>query len=134
MNILENRKRAPKTGVNFKPRFPSQEPTREEIAWVAGFMEGEGSFNGSLRSFEVSAYQSDKQPLIRLKEIMGGEIYTVKPRSNGKVNSKESFTWRATGRVALVTAMYIYEFLSDKRKNQIHEKLQKLANQGWQPS
>ena len=133
MKVLENRKRAVKTGIKFTPRFPKKEPTREEIAWVAGFMEGEGSFNGSSRSFEVSAYQSDIEPLEKLQKIMGGTIYKVKARSNRNINTKESYSWRATGRVALVTVMYLYDHLSEKRRNQIEQKLTKLANQGWQP-
>lgn len=128
------RNHLPTRGINFKPRFPEREPTSEEVSWVAGFMEGEGSFNSSGRSFEIGAYQSNIEPLEKLKSIMGGEIYKTKARNGRNVNSKESYAWRASGRVAIFVCLHIYEHLSEKRKRAIENRLQKLAKRKYEPS
>lgn len=54
-------------------------PTSEDIAWAAGFLEGEGSFTaraGRDWRARVSAWQKQYEPLSLLLLRFGGAIYT----------------------------------------------------------
>lgn len=54
--------------------------TSENLAWCAGFIDGEGSFtlvrrkNGN-HAFRVAAAQSHEAVLIRLQSILGGRVF-----------------------------------------------------------
>lgn len=49
--------------------------TGEEVAWVAGFLEGEGYFILKRGRLFVGANQVNPEPLERLQELLGGYIY-----------------------------------------------------------
>ena len=57
--------------------------TESEVAWIAGFLEGEGSFcvdtksNGYSYS-RITAASTDKDVLEKLKNLAGGEVYSKK--------------------------------------------------------
>jgi len=47
-----------------------------DIAWVAGFLEGEGNFHADeLRSVSISASQVQRAPLERLQALFGVAFY-----------------------------------------------------------
>lgn len=50
------------------------EVNREDLAWAAGFFEGEGSIhrNGNGGSYKISVTQCDKDLLERFQQIVGG--------------------------------------------------------------
>lgn len=45
------------------------------LAWAAGFLEGEGSFMYTGGRHTIQAAQSNKQPLVRLRRLMGGWVH-----------------------------------------------------------
>src|SRR5690349_1350424 len=54
-------------------------PAIADLAWAAGFLEGEGSFQrtgrpGKAGSMLVSAPQVNAEPLMRLQTILGGRV------------------------------------------------------------
>lgn len=64
------------TTFSFPKDFLSLPTSELAWCWVAGFLEGEGSFihlqDGGLR---ISATQKDRESLDRLQEICGGKVY-----------------------------------------------------------
>jgi hypothetical protein len=90
-----------------------------DIAWAAGFIEGEGCFYcGKTPSnhgrVSVSATQKEIEPLLRLKRIFGGSIHT---RPTG------ISVWQVASRLAAQTMMTIYILMSERRKKKIVECL-----------
>jgi hypothetical protein len=84
----------------------STSPTLRDIAWAAGFMEGEGSF--TVRN--VSAPQKETEPLTKLVKWFGGRISR---------NAKGIYTWRISGARARGVALTLYPLLSKRRQQQI---------------
>ncbi len=57
---------------------PSVEPTDEELAWAAGFLEGEASFSGNSgkdQRTRIGVPQINREPLEKLLVLFGGTIY-----------------------------------------------------------
>jgi hypothetical protein len=66
-----------------KQEEPQIVPNVEQIAWTAGFLEGEGTFsamNGNDHRARVSAGQKEKEPLENLLRWFGGRIYSQRGR------------------------------------------------------
>lgn len=96
--------------------------TISELAWAAGFMEGEGYFGSAkLGCPVVSAVQVQKEPLQRLEKILGcGSIYWRQPKLK---NAQPQHTWLAQGKYAAGVMMTLYSWLSPKRKTEVRKAL-----------
>lgn len=92
-----------------------RKPTMQDIAWAAGFMEGEGHFRP--RS-QVTAVQVNREPLERLLALFGGSILVHSRPDNPKGWSASS-QWACSGARARGFAMTVFPFLSKKRQEQI---------------
>lgn len=91
-------------------------PTTVDLAWLAGFLEGEGSFGFTQSSACVSAKQVQRWPLEVCLRIVGGRINSSpKPTPT----SQPFFTWAVGGRIAAGLMMTLYPLLSPRRKQQI---------------
>ena len=90
-----------------------REPTELEVAWAAGFYEGEGSCGCSpkAKSLHVSLPQHNVEPLIKLKQLFGGGIHTP-------VSGRPSI-WQIYGPRAYRFLEAIYPYLSEKRQAQV---------------
>ena len=123
---------------NFGKRYVARRPiserlliaTPEQIAWFAGYFEGEGSVVTSLKTGERRVYASvrlqanstDEDALERVQEIMGGRIHYApqapprKPQWSWHLHSYENVT-------------YAFEkmqpWLSRRRKDQFVEAIRK---------
>src|SRR5262245_15378717 len=86
-----------------------------DIAWAAGFLEGEGHFSGDGRSPQVEATQNNSSPLLKLRELFGG---SVRPDYWLQRRDKETYIWRACGSNARRCIDLIYPYLSDRRQVQ----------------
>ena len=104
-----------------RPETPkaSAHPTIRDIAWAAGFIEGEGHFRS--RS-QVTAVQVDVEPLNRLVALFGGSI-VPHTRAGNKHGWQASWTWRASGARARGIALTLYPLLSARRQTQIRGML-----------
>jgi hypothetical protein len=95
-------------------------PTLRDIAWAAGFLEGEGSFVRRGVSTVVSAGQVNKEPVQRMLELFGGSLnsYDREPP-----NAPTFWTWLAAGARGRGVAMTVYPFLSARRQRQVRDAL-----------
>ena len=98
-------------------------PSLQDIAWAAGFIEGEGTFSRRCRgniSMTVSVGQVNKEPVQRMLDLFGGSLkmYTRKPP-----NAPEFWTWTAHGARGRGIALTVYPFLSGKRQSRVRHVL-----------
>ena len=93
-----------------------------DLAWIAGFLEGEGSFIGSLSNglITVCAVQVNPEPLRKLSSIVGGHLYWY-------VNNHGRGYWRWTlnGSYAVGLAFTLYPWLSRRRRQQARTMIAK---------
>ncbi len=94
-------------------------PSVRDIAWAAGFIEGEGHFRP--RS-QVTAVQVDMEPLARLASLFGGSI-VPHTREENKHGWQASWTWRASGARARGIALTLFPLLSARRQAQIRRMI-----------
>lgn len=89
--------------------------TPTDIAWAAGFLEGEGWLKLTGRTHLcLAASQVDREPLDRLASIFGGMVYG--PR---KTKTQPIYTWQVTGRVRAQAALAaMWSWLSVHRRDQ----------------
>lgn len=97
------------------------EPSLRDIAWAAGFLEGEGSFQSKSKghSIGVSAVQVNKEPVQRMLDLFGGSLkmYYKNPPD------KPIWRWTANGARGRGIALTLYSFMSAKRQEQIRNAL-----------
>ena len=96
--------------------------TREELAWLAGLLEGEGSFflvkKKSGRSYpRVSLNMTDEDVIERAANLLGRGHYPF-PR---KPPRKEQFALQIEGRGAVVLMEEILLFMGLRRSAQLNE-------------
>lgn len=110
------------TGMRRNVPNATRSPTESDVAWVAGFLEGEGHFRRSYSSRDrhgteqVSAGQVDREPLYKLQELFGGGIH-IKKRSKWGMN--DIFYWQVTGERARVLMRAVEPLMSARRRDQI---------------
>lgn len=95
------------------------------IEWVAGFLEGEGSFQcGGPRGTSpvVVASQIQREPLERLQRLFGGPI-NLYLRKHKNPKYCDASRWGMYGGRAAGLMMTLYPLMSPKRKEQIREAL-----------
>ncbi len=95
-----------------------------DLYWAAGFIEGEGCFNGvKIRGGpsqpRITAPQVDREPLARLQSILGGAIHGPYKKSN--TNHQSHYVWQAGGWRAIALMMTLYSLVSARRKKRIKE-------------
>ena len=100
----------------------------DDIAWLAGYLEGEGSFmkpSPSLPSSPVLQIESTDEDIIsRISKILGIKYQKgVKPR---KENHKQSWQVRCRGRLAVRWMKKLLPYMSNRRTIQINEAIASL--------
>lgn len=88
--------------------------TAQDVAWAAGFFEGEGSIGKRA----VLAHQVNRWPLEKLERTFGGTI-GAKPRSGRDNNQQPCWHWSIGGEQARLFVRLIYPYLSPRRQEQI---------------
>jgi len=106
------------------PSRPDLEPTTTpspiDIAWAAGFYEGEGSCCGyKKRSITAHACQKNPEPLHRLRALFGGSVNEY--ANPGTTKTGTIFNWVVAGDKARIFLALIYPFLTVKRKSQVDQ-------------
>lgn len=106
-----------------------------EAAWVAGLLEGEGSFmvlsrhGGSVRAPRISCGMSDIDVVERLHATVGaGTLVNVKPRE-AALGSKPMLAW-SINRMSEVRdlALRIRPFMGERRQAQIDDVLASIGD------
>ena len=124
--MIESHRGRPRGWTNRTlPRLlPVRSPNSLDIAFAAGFYEGEGSIQriGSPQSTAegstlVIIGQKNREILDRLRELFGGSI--------GESIRKDGvfYCWRITGVLSRGFVFTIYKFLSLHRKQQVRKCL-----------
>ena len=99
----------------------------KHIGWIAGFIEGEGSFTKAGGTICVSATQVDKQPIQDLQDMLGGGINTF---SRKEVKGSIYYRWNAYGPRAAGVMMTLYPMLTRRRQLKIKELLSEWIKRG----
>ena len=89
-----------------------------DIGWVAGFLEGEGSFQ---RQSVVSAVQVNREPLERLEQLLGGRIWLRKTHGA----RQPTYQWNVSGPRARGVMLTIFSLMSAKRQRQVHRAMRR---------
>lgn len=99
---------------------------REQIAWGAGFLEGEGSFtvNGA-GTPQLSACQVQKEPLERLAAMFGGAVKFRDYAGRYSPNNQSYYVWGRMSANGYGVMMMLYPFMSPLRKAQIRRVVEK---------
>ena len=124
--MIENHRGRPRgwAGRTLPRLLPVQSPNSLDIAFAAGFYEGEGSIQriGSPQSTAegstlVIVGQKNREVLDRLREFFGGSV--------GESIRKDGIFYylRITGVLARGFVLTVYKFLSRHRRKQIRECL-----------
>ena len=91
-----------------------------DIAWAAGFMEGEGSFMQSRTCPYMEVAQVQREPLDRLQSMFGGTVSLHKRKNKGPTGKWNDFyRWTLYGNAAAGVMMTFFSLMSPKRKDQI---------------
>jgi hypothetical protein len=94
---------------------PSIVPSPVDIAWAAGFIEGDGHIGRNSTTAEIDITQLQRWPLEKMASLFGGSIGLVHKQG---VNKKTYNRWRVTGQNARVLARLIYPYLSPEKQIQ----------------
>lgn len=100
-----------------------------EIHWLAGYLEGEGSFyrrDTKYGSMQVRAHSTDRESLEKCLKFFGGKLYG--PYHSGKKTEKEYWQWSTAGPRALGIALTLYSLLSPRRQGQIETMIERDNN------
>lgn len=98
------------------------ETMNEELYWIAGFLEGEGSFVLTGRKSYTVAYpricagQNTREPLDRVARFLGGNVRPIRPKKTG---CKEFWSWTLDGAKVSETMRLLRPLLSSRRQAQI---------------
>jgi hypothetical protein len=93
------------------------------IAWFTGLFEGEGSFGFSNgRAKRLSMVSTDKDVLMKVKELLGGNLYSASRRGS-KEHWKEAYVWTITGSPAIELCHAMEPYLMSRRKARMKEWL-----------
>ena len=90
----------------------------EEIAWAAGFFDGEGwigirnTKKETNYHCEIAIGQCEINPLLFFKEKFGGHVYLHKP---ARGNYRASYQWHAHGWVAIDFLSLVLKYLKVKK-------------------
>ena len=118
----------------FHQEYEQDELT--DFAWAAGFLDGEGYFQGMRGSgrcangfrLAITASQVGRRaPIDRLQEILGGHAYVIGQATSGRGARAETYKWALQNAVGIREALpLIIPYLVVKRKEA--ELLYRLAH------
>jgi len=101
----------------------------KDLAWAAGFWEGEGSVKSNwgkskkpaFWSIQMSAAQKDPWCLHKMRDMFGGRVRLMRSKASSPLvkTGGELYQWVVSGTRARAFAMTIFAMVSPKRKEQI---------------
>jgi hypothetical protein len=110
----------------------------KDLYWIAGFLDGEGSFNRTkgyqykpghnwTNCERITARQNDRELLDRLQSQLGGRVAVVSTKTNKLARQDHIWHWGIYGARARGAMMTLYPLMSQKRQQQIKSSLQLQA-------
>jgi hypothetical protein len=91
-------------------------PTVIDIAWSAGFYEGEGHCSAVVSKAAIMVTQKDTELLYKLRDWFGGRVYFARCKSVRP--DTQCHVWKAFGDRARLFLALVYPYLSSRRKAQ----------------
>lgn len=91
-----------------------------DIAWAAGFIEGDGTLGYYKGVLQIRAVQVQKEPLERLQRIFGGNVYR---KRKAILNWQEIWCWAASTSKSAQIIMTLFVLFSSRRKAQATKAL-----------
>lgn len=104
-------------------------PNREELAWAAGFFDGEGNVGlfpqnrGRKACLHMSVRQVRREPLDRFHAAVGGLGYVYGPHINNR-GGQDFYSYRCGGHRGVQAVMtMLWKFLSAPKREQTYKAL-----------
>lgn len=111
-------------------------PRDTELAWAAGFIDGEGCFDANIkvnyqtskgekkrRYLRLSVDQQNRELLDQLVRIFGlGKVYSYK----GRPGSPAGHKWVCNGRVAFYVAGQVWPYLGEQKKGDFKRAIRRM--------
>lgn len=95
-------------------------PTELDIAYAAGFYDGEGTCYAKCGKYaQARVFQKDPEMLYKFRDFFGGNVRPVAGHAARGINGGPLFEWAVTGTRAKEFLRKIYPFVSSRRKQQI---------------
>jgi hypothetical protein len=102
--------------INYPPKL---HPTMLDIAWAAGFYEGEGCCTLSQNQLCVFICQRQKEPLLKMELYFGGKIYS------NNTKTRDAWIYHLKYERAYGFLYTIFPFLSREKRDQIKSTIRK---------
>lgn len=101
-----------------------------DVAWAAGFLDGEGTYaygqyssRGRLyRKLKISCAQVPREPLDKLQALFGGKVYG--PYGPYKGNRQPYYQWHMEGHLRVQAAIAaMHSFMTQPKRDQAEQAL-----------
>lgn len=92
-----------------------------DIGWIAGFIEGEGTFGCRGKTVFVSVSQVQKEPIDRLHAMLGGKVYRIEQMDGSR--RMAFYKWFVHNEQARGLIMTLFALMSPRRKAQMKAAL-----------
>lgn len=97
-----------------------------DVAWAAGFLEGEGSFY-NYGTPVVTVAQVQREPIERMEKLFGGSSnQRITKGFSGKNGPPQPiWVWKAPAYRSIEIMMTVYSLMSPKRQSEIKDAIEK---------
>jgi len=95
------------------------------IEWLAGLIEGEGSFIIKKTGVSITCQMTDEDVIKNIKSVFGGAVYFNKKR---KEHWKDSWKWQINGEDAYNLAEQLKPHMFGRRTHQVNKLLYQYEN------
>lgn len=94
----------------------------EDVTWIAGLLEGEGTFDtdGASRQIRIRCEMTDEDVINKLHVLSGGGAIHVSYRHTRNGN-KTTWTWDIRGKLAYELELAILPYMGERRTAKILE-------------
>lgn len=99
----------------------------EDLHWIAGFLEGEGTFCRCGGTITIAVSQVNKEPIDKMFLLLGGGILFIE-RKNQNPKWSDYHRWTVYGETAEMLMKAVFPLMSTKIKNKISEVLSWYAS------
>jgi len=97
----------------------------KELAWVAGLLEGEGSFGWGRTTPTIQLSSTDKDVVIKAADILGVQMWNYVARPKGKSTYKPVYACKVFGSRAVMWMMTLFVLMGKRRRGKIKEVITK---------
>ncbi len=110
--------------------------TKQNMMWLAGFLEGEGCFSikrASSHAIDMTVSSIDLDILEKAKNIAGcGKVYEINTPSAKKLSDKQLWAWRVWRQAEAYALMVVlFDFMGKRRKEQIKKCIENFKNKTY---